>query len=128
VQTTVGLELGGTTTVVLFCGGGGLLLLIHPDSAASMHSDAKTIFMVRPLECVLHVEQEVNFAHVGDACLSSRNGTDGRLDPTLMLPRAGGVGRVRQQHRIFQSGGLCSRRKATEAFSICRRVSLRDSQ
>jgi hypothetical protein len=45
----VGLLLGGTTTVVVFCGAGGLLLLIQPDSAASMTSEAKTIFMVLPL-------------------------------------------------------------------------------
>jgi hypothetical protein len=45
--------LGGTTTVV-FCGGGGLLLLMHPDSMASMQSEANTIFMVGPLMVVSH--------------------------------------------------------------------------
>jgi hypothetical protein len=82
VQITVGLLLGGTITVVLFCGGGGLLLLIHPDSMASMQSEANTIFMVRPLVCFRMVELEFNCAHPGPTCPSSGHGTDGQFDPT----------------------------------------------
>jgi len=38
--------------VVDFSGGGGLLLLIQPDSADSMTSEARTIFMLLPLKGV----------------------------------------------------------------------------
>jgi hypothetical protein len=51
-QITVVPDSGGTTTVVLFCGAGGLLLLMHPDSAASIASEASMVFMLNPLACL----------------------------------------------------------------------------